>query len=83
MRSVKMSLASFCIKAGHGAKFDWRKLVTERDRVKAKISLAPGTLIMIDGVQPMVVLESGWLLDGEVFTSTVALHNRLHSDQAY
>lgn len=48
-----------------------------RDRVLALISLAPGTLIMIDEVQPMIVVDGGWLLDGKVYTSVFTLSNRL------
>lgn len=48
-----------------------------RDRVLALISLPPGTLIMIDEVQPMIVVDGGWLLDGKVYTSIFTLSNRL------
>jgi hypothetical protein len=48
-----------------------------RDRVLALISLPPGTLIMIDEVQPMIVVDGGWLLDGTIYTSIFTLNDRL------
>ena len=52
-------------------------LRANRDRVMALISGAPGTLIMIDGERPLVVIEGGWLLDGRVFKQWTTLANAL------
>lgn len=52
-------------------------MIAGRDRVLALISLPPGTLIMIDEVQPMIVVDGGWLLDGTVYTSIFTLNERL------
>ena len=72
--SLNMNIPSAA--RGNGG-HDLSLLRANRDRVMAQISHAPGTLIMIDGERPMIVLESGWLLDGRVFDKWTTLANWL------
>lgn len=73
MDFINIDLDSLYISYVHGV----AAMHADGDRVLALISLPRGTLIMIDGVQPMIVIDGGWLLDGTVFTSVFTLHDRL------